>query len=181
MYIGLAVVGARLHVADSIRHGWRLAGGRHHASENLVQFGRPDERKRVLLDEDEAIIGMMMRDMLVEFGLFVVGPICSVTEARRALDGQQYDGAILDLNLSGEMVYPIADLLERRGTPFAFVTGYGSESLERRFSHVPLLQKPIARETLAAFVRDHFALQLQNAASLSGVTMQSSHAATPRV
>ena len=136
---------------------------------NLVQFGN-GERKRVMLIEDETLVGMMMRDMLVELGLFVVGPICSVTEARRALDGQQYDGAILDLNLSGEMVYPIADLLERRGTPFAFVTGYGSESLERRFSHVPLLQKPIARETLAAFVRDHFALQLQNAASLSGVT-----------
>jgi len=129
-------------------------------SDNLVQLGNGD-RKRVMLVEDETLIGMMMRDMLVELGLFVVGPICSVTEAHRALDGQQYDGVILDLNLSGEMVYPIADLLEQRGTPFAFVTGYGSESLERRFAHVPLLQKPIVRETLTILVQNHFLPKLE--------------------
>jgi PAS domain S-box-containing protein len=144
---------------------------------NLVQLGNGG-RKRVMLVEDETLVGMMMRDMLVELGLFVIGPICSMEEARHALEGQSYDCAILDLNLNGEMVYSIADHFERRGTPFAFVTGYGSESLDRRFAHVPLMQKPIVREMLAAFVRTHLAPDAGAAVPPGGLPIQVAHAGT---
>ena len=103
--------------------------------------------KRILLVEDEAMIGIMMRELLSEYGMFVVGPCCSVQEALREATAD-FDGAFLDLNLSGEFVYPVAKLLEQRNIPFTFVTGYGAESLDRRFDGVQVLQKPVTRENL---------------------------------
>lgn len=103
--------------------------------------------KRILLVEDEAMIGIMMRELLSEYGMFVVGPCCSLQEALRESTGD-FDGAFLDLNLSGEFVYPLAERLQERNIPFAFVTGYGAESIERRFEGVPVLQKPVTRENL---------------------------------
>jgi len=126
--------------------------------DNLIKLGSGG-RKRVMLVEDEALVGMMMRDMLVDLGYFVVGPFCSLSEAHGALDSQQYDCAILDLNLRGDLVYPIATLLDERGTPYLFVTGYGPESTDARYSHVPVLQKPIAREMLEAAVRERLGLK----------------------
>ena len=60
---------------------------------------------------------------------------------------------MLDLNLRGDMVYPVVDLLAKRGTPIVFVTGYGPESMDGRYAHIPLMQKPIARETLDSIIR----------------------------
>lgn len=110
--------------------------------------------KRVLLAEDEAIIGMMMREFLLEYGLFVVGPCCTAGEALAASSASEFDCAILDLNLGGESVYPVATALAERKVPFAFVTGYGRESLDGRFADVPILQKPITRENLESCLRD---------------------------
>jgi DNA-binding response OmpR family regulator len=83
----------------------------------------------------------------------VAGPYCSIAEANGALDTERYDCAVLDLNLRGDMVYPVADLLAKRGTPIVFVTGYGSESMDGRYAHIPVMQKPIARETLDSVIR----------------------------
>ena len=60
----------------------------------------------------------------------------------------ELDAAILDVNLGGELVYPVADLLAAKGIPFIFVTGYGHESIDRRFAHNPILEKPVEREVL---------------------------------
>jgi len=103
---------------------------------------------RVLLVEDEALVAMVMRDMLTEFGLTVVGPFSRMSEAIAAATREDVDAAVLDINLDGEMVYSLADLLSARGIPFVFVTGYGSESIDGRFAHVPVLQKPIERQVL---------------------------------
>lgn len=103
--------------------------------------------RRILLVEDEAMIGIMMRELLGEYGMFVVGPCCSLQEALAEVHGE-FDGAFLDLNLSGEFVYPVAARLAERNIPFAFVTGYGGESLDARFAGVPVLQKPVTRESL---------------------------------
>ena len=129
-----------------------------HKSDNLIKL-ESGSRKRVMLVEDEALVGMMMRDMLIDLGYFVVGPFCSLSEAHGALDSQQYDCAILDLNLRGDLVYPIATLLDERGTPYLFVTGYGPESTDARYAHVPVLQKPIAREMLDGAVRERLGLK----------------------
>ncbi|MBI5110736.1 MAG: response regulator [Rhodovulum sp.] len=112
---------------------------------------------RVLLVEDEALIGMMMHDLLIDLGVAVVGPVRSVAEASSAVAAGEFDCAILDLNLGQETVYPVAATLKRKGVPILFATGYDSESVDRAFADVPVMQKPVARETLADMLRDHLA------------------------
>jgi len=103
---------------------------------------------RVLLVEDEALVAMMMKDMLAELGYDVLGAFGSTAEAVSAALANEVDAGILDVNLGGDMVYPVADLLARRGIPFVFVTGYGAESIDGRYAQVPVLQKPIERDML---------------------------------
>jgi len=133
------------------REGRPAGEGPLRSDENLVQLPTT-AMKRVLIVEDDAIIGMMMREILSEHGLFAIGPCCSVGEALAAARGE-FDCAILDLNLGGESVYPVAASLVERNVPFAFVTGYGRESIDAKFSHVPVLQKPITRESLESYLR----------------------------
>jgi PAS domain S-box-containing protein len=103
---------------------------------------------RILLVEDEALVAMMMRDSLVELGFCVVGPFDRAAEALACAADEPLDAAILDVNLGGDLVYPVAERLVRRDVPFVFVTGYDAENIDPRFAHVPVLQKPIEREVL---------------------------------
>jgi two-component sensor histidine kinase/DNA-binding response OmpR family regulator len=103
---------------------------------------------RVLLVEDEALVAMVMRDLLMELGFSVVGPFSRAGEAAAAAGDGGVDAAVLDINLDGELVYSVADVLAARGIPFVFVTGYGAECIEPRFAHIPVLQKPIERQVL---------------------------------
>jgi len=118
--------------------------------QNLVQLPTGG-MKRVLLVEDDAIIGMMMRELLTERGLFVIGPCCTVREGLAAT-GEDLDCAILDVHLGGEYVYPVASALQELNIPFAFVSGYGRESIDSRFQDVYILQKPVTREGLERFL-----------------------------
>jgi PAS domain S-box-containing protein len=119
---------------------------------NLVQLRR-GSAPRLLLVEDEALVGMMMRDLLSDMGFFVAGPFCSIAEAMPVARSHEFDGAVLDLNLRGEFVYPLAERLQKVGVPFIFVTGYDQESVDPQFADVPMLQKPIAREALEEVLR----------------------------
>lgn len=103
----------------------------------------PLNGRRILLVEDEALVAIMMKDVLDDLGLAVVGPHGTLAQALAAARRDQVDGAILDLNLGGEAVYPVADVLTLRGVPFIFVTGYGATTIDRRYAHVPVLEKPI--------------------------------------
>jgi PAS domain S-box-containing protein len=103
---------------------------------------------RVAVVEDEALVAMVMCDMLHDLGYSVVGPFSSTSDAMAAAANGRMDAAILDVNLGNEMVYDFADLLNRRAIPFVFVTGYGTEDVENRFRSVPILQKPIERQAL---------------------------------
>jgi two-component sensor histidine kinase/DNA-binding response OmpR family regulator len=103
---------------------------------------------RVLLVEDEALVAMMMQEFLVGLGCCVVGPFATTQAALAAVSDEGLDFAVLDINLGDELVYPVADVLAWRGLPFLFVTGYDVDSVEERFRHVPILQKPISRELL---------------------------------
>jgi len=105
-------------------------------------------RKRILLVEDETLIAMVMEQTLREFDLDVVGPFGTVHEALEAIEYEALDAAILDINLGGEMAYPIARLLQGRKVPFVFMTGYGSETIAAPFSSVQVFQKPLERELL---------------------------------
>jgi CheY-like chemotaxis protein len=104
--------------------------------------------QRVLLVEDEALVAMMIQDWLTEAGHSVIGPISRASEALQAATEADYDAAILDINLGDGMAYPVADIVAKRGVPFVFVTGYEADTIDDRFGHVPILQKPIERQML---------------------------------
>jgi two-component sensor histidine kinase/CheY-like chemotaxis protein len=109
---------------------------------------------RLLLVEDEALTGMMMSDMLTELGFDVIGPFGRVADAMVAVGREDFQAAVLDVNLDGEMVYPVADAVLALGVPFVFVTGYSAEGIDRRFAQVPVLQKPIERQMLQSVFVD---------------------------
>lgn len=103
---------------------------------------------RILVVEDEALVAIAIREALEEQGYSVIGPYNRVTDAMVALRHNRVDAAVLDVNLGDVSVYPLADMLAAESIPFIFVTGYGSEELDRRFLTVPILQKPIERQAL---------------------------------
>ena len=79
----------------------------------------------------------------------MVGPFNRISGGHgRARSNDEIDAAVLDVNLGGELVYPLAEMRSRARVPFIFVTGYGAESIDRRYADVPILQKPIERQTL---------------------------------
>ena len=83
-----------------------------------------------------------------------IGPFNRISEAMIALRNNRIDAAVLDVNLGGELIYPLADVLVADRVPFVFITGYGAEEIEPRYAHVPVLQKPIEAEALkSVFVR----------------------------
>ncbi len=87
--------------------------------------------KRVLVVEDELLVAMLVEDMLLDAGCVIVGPFARVAEAMAAARTMPVDVALLDVNVAGEMVFPVAYILEERGIPFLFVTGYGQAALPR--------------------------------------------------
>lgn len=98
---------------------------------------------RILVVEDDPIIGMMLHDMLRELRCEPVGPAGSVVAALKLIAATRaLDGAVLDCNLGGEKVWPVADALVERDVPFVFSTGYGTAGVEARFSQWPVLAKP---------------------------------------
>ena len=109
---------------------------------------------QILVVEDEALVAMALREALSELGYSVVGPFSRMSEAILALRNARVDAAVLDVNLGGDVVYPLADVLAADQVPFIFVTGYGADEIERRFANVPVLQKPIEPDALQSiFVR----------------------------
>jgi len=103
---------------------------------------------RILLVEDEILVAMMMRDILSDLGYAVVGPFSRLSEAMIAAVHDEIDAGVVDINLGGEFVYPVADVLVARGIPFVFITGYGVESIDKRFGSVPIIKKPVQRQAL---------------------------------
>ncbi len=107
---------------------------------------------RVLLVEDESVVAMLIEDILGELGCEVVGPVAQVRKAVEMAQHETIDAAILDVNLNGHDVYPVADVLAARNIPFIFATGYGKDSLRAPYDGRPMLQKPFQqRDINAAF------------------------------
>jgi CheY-like chemotaxis protein len=104
--------------------------------------------RRVLLVEDEAIIAMLVEDMLEELGHELASVATRLEAALAAAASEAVDLAILDLNLGGALTYPVADMLQERGVPFIFATGYGSGGLKEAYSDLPTLQKPFDQDAL---------------------------------
>jgi two-component SAPR family response regulator len=98
--------------------------------------------------EDEPLVAMNLSTSLVELGFHVIGPYSTLAKAAAAAVEIELDAALLDVNLSGKAVYPVADILASKNVPFAFITGYGTEALPNKYANAPVLQKPIDQETL---------------------------------
>jgi len=104
---------------------------------------------RLLLVEDELMVGMFMQDLLKSLGYQSTDPISRLSDAIAAATNERFEGAVLDMNLNGEFVYPLAELLAKQGVPFVFVTRYAPSSVDQRFALVPILQKPVLQNELA--------------------------------
>src|SRR6185437_17132705 len=96
----------------------------------------------ILVVEDEYLIRMLLEDMLDELGYSVAAAVGTIAEARQLASSGDFNAAILDVNLDGQEIYPVADILAKRGLPFVFVTGYGERSLPEPYRGRPALQKP---------------------------------------
>jgi CheY-like chemotaxis protein len=104
--------------------------------------------RRVFVVEDEVMIRMLLEDMLADLGYGVAASAGGLEEAIALARDSDFDLAILDVNLNGHSVYPVADVLEQRGVPFVFSTGYGERGLPEPYRGRPTLQKPFQLENL---------------------------------
>ena len=106
--------------------------------------------KRVLIVEDEFFVAEEMARDFQTYGAEVVGPVPSLDAAREALaKGDPLDGAVLDINLLGDRVFPLVDILLRRGVACVFSTGYDQFTLPLAYRSIPLCQKPAATDDIA--------------------------------
>lgn len=103
---------------------------------------------RILVVEDEYLIRMLLEDMLADLGYEVAAAAGTIAEASDLATTADFHCAILDVNLAGQQIFPVADILARRGLPFVFVTGYGEGSLADPYRDRPTLQKPFQAEQL---------------------------------
>jgi PAS domain S-box-containing protein len=132
--------------AASVTHGDAVQPA--HAGNGGVIALSNAHRPRVLLVEDEALVGIMVEECLAECGFQTVGPVCSISDALKVARNDDFDAALLDINLGDGLIYQVADILTARRVPFAFVTGYDADSVDTRFRNIPVLQKPVEREML---------------------------------
>lgn len=108
--------------------------------------------KRVLVVEDEWLVATAIEDMLCDLGCVVVGPFARVADALVAAREEPVDVALLDVNVAGEQVFPVAHALEKRGVPFLFVTGYGESALPRDRPHWEAQAKPFRLGRLTEYL-----------------------------
>ena len=103
---------------------------------------------RIFIVEDEYLIRMLLEDMLADLGYAVSDAVGTVAEASEIATKGEFDIAILDVNVGGQEIYPVADILAKRGLPFVFVSGYGEAALAERHRGRPALQKPFQAEQI---------------------------------
>ena len=119
----------------------RVAGG-----------GRGLAGLRVLVVEDDPLIAMEVEELLRAEGCDVVGPAYNVAGALALAERERLDAALLDVNLAGELVFPVAQALARRSVPFVFVTASGVGALDPAYTGHPIIAKPFAPDCFAAEV-----------------------------
>lgn len=102
----------------------------------------------VLLVEDESAIAMLIEEMLEDLGCTVVASVAQLAKALQIAKVLEVDLAILDVNLAGERVFPVAQVLRERHIPFLFSTGYGASGVPGEFADCPVLHKPFAQKDL---------------------------------
>jgi CheY-like chemotaxis protein len=103
---------------------------------------------RILVVEDEWLIASVMEAALANARCEVVGPVGTLQQALERVFRNQFDAALVDLNLHGEMAFPVADALAEKGTPFLLVTAYEPSQLPEAYRSCPRCQKPCSPDRL---------------------------------
>jgi DNA-binding NtrC family response regulator len=104
----------------------------------------------VFVVEDESLVALNLEDMLADLGHSVLGPAMRIERARSIVEGEFHaDAAILDVNVAGEQVFPIAQMLVERGVPIVFATGYDKDGLPQCWHDRTILQKPYTMDDVA--------------------------------
>jgi CheY-like chemotaxis protein len=104
--------------------------------------------RRILIVEDEAMVSMLLEDMIADLGFELVGPASRIEKALELAQEADFDAAILDVNLNGVYTFAIADAIKLRGLPFIFATGYGAGGLPQKYADALILEKPFSQEGL---------------------------------
>ena len=105
--------------------------------------------KRVLVVEDEPMIRLLLDDMLADLGYTMAAEAGRLDEALAQAKDGEFDVAILDVNLNGQAISPVVEVLRKRGLPFVFATGYGQRGVPEAYRETPTLQKPFQSDALA--------------------------------
>ena len=108
--------------------------------------------RRILVVEDEALIGLWITEILEASGALAIGPAGSAAEALALIERESVDGAVLDYKMPDGTTEPVADLLAARGVPFVFATGYYQGALAAAHANRPRLDKTFAAEELLAAI-----------------------------
>lgn len=106
--------------------------------------------RRVLVVEDESLVAMLLETILEDMGCETVGPAATIDEGLRLAADERIDAALLDVNVSGRQVFPVAEALKERGVPFVFSTGYGEGGLPDEWRGHATLQKPFTEAAVRA-------------------------------
>ncbi|MCP1998172.1 response regulator [Nitrobacter winogradskyi] len=107
----------------------------------------------VFLVEDEVMIRMMVADMLEELGYSIAAEAGDIEQALQLARTTNFDIAILDVNVNGKLISPVAEVIEGRNRPFIFATGYGTQGLPPEYRNRPSVQKPFQMDGLDAVIR----------------------------
>ena len=108
---------------------------------------------RVCVVEDESLIMMLLEDILMDLGCEVAGSALTLRQALDLADSVEADVAVLDINLGGDPIFPVAEKLGRRGIPMIFASGYGATTLPEQWKDRPTLPKPFSSEQVANALR----------------------------
>ena len=119
----------------------------------MTEASPPSAKRRILVVEDEMLIGMLLEDMLTDMGHKVAAIVPRLKDALAAVERETFDLAVLDVHLHGESAFPVADALIAKGVPFIFATGYGERGLPESYRGRPVLQKPFARDDLERLLK----------------------------
>jgi CheY-like chemotaxis protein len=119
-------------------------------SESSGRSATPFGDLNVLVVEDEVIVSFLLEEMLLELGCRDVRHVTRIAEALSSIEDHWPNAAVLDVNLAGQEVFPVAERLEASRIPFIFTTGYGRDGLPSPWARRPVVQKPFRLETLGA-------------------------------